>query len=212
MSFDSFKEGVEGWAKDLRGIHESFKGQNAYDKLIEDLEQIQWQKIRPENIKGVASGIGKTATRHGIEVGRNFLTSFLKMADPTGGVLVTGMEMVLDWGADMLYSNMWGESLNYELGDLVIVLKDSAPPKDELRRRRLPSKETMDVGVVTGRPSEGNVEVTLMPGARTESVSTHRVKRIPDDRAASMPGLDKFRRSFQAVEQETDEIPTGHYV
>ena len=130
MSFDSFKEGVEGWAKDIRGIHESFKGNSAYDSLIEDLEQIQWQNIEPENIKGVATGIGKT--EHGIEVGRNFLTSFLKMADPTGGVLVTGLEMVLDWGSEMLYSNMWGESLNYDLGDLVIVLKDSAPPKDEL--------------------------------------------------------------------------------
>lgn len=212
MSFDSFKEGVEGWAKDIRGIHESFKGNSAYDSLIEDLEQIQWQNIEPENIKGVATGIGKTATKHGIEVGRNFLMSFLKMADPTGGVLVTGAEMVLDWGSEMLYSNMWGESLNYDLGDLVIVLKDSVPPKDELRRRRLPANETLDVGVVTGRPSEGRVEVTLMPGARTKSVSTHSVKKVDDEIAKNVPGLNNFRRSFQAVEQATGGIPAGAFV
>ncbi len=205
MTFDSFQKGVQGFAKDLQGVHDSFKGNAAYDSIIADLERIDWSQMEQKDIAGVAKGIGKTATSAGIDVGRSLLTSFLKGIDPTGGVLVTGAEMVLDWGADMLYSNMWGENLNYELGDLVVVLQDRIEYKTELRRR-LP-EETVDLAVVTSEKSDGMVEVTTLPGGKTKSVQTQQVKRVPPEIARNIPGANNFQKTFQAAMHNE---PRGH--
>jgi hypothetical protein len=193
MTFDSFQKGVDahmsGWAKDLKNVKDSFKGNAYMSDFMLDMEQIHFEKIKPQDIGGVAKNIGQTATKHGIDIGRNFVTKFLKTVDPTGGFLVTGAEMMIDWGAEMLYSNMWGESLSYDVGDLVVVLKDNVGLKGGLRRR-LPSNEVMEAAVVTDKPGgDGIVEVLTIPARVAKHVNVHAVKKVTKEVAAQNAGL-----------------------
>ena len=79
MDFDTFQRGVHTqmteWGENLRSVHDSFKGNGAYDFLIKDLEQIDWATISHRDINNVATTVVKESTKKGINVGRSFLST-----------------------------------------------------------------------------------------------------------------------------------------
>ncbi|MED5465433.1 MAG: hypothetical protein VX699_12345, partial [Myxococcota bacterium] len=184
MVFDTFKKGVDAqmmeWGENVRSVHESFKGNGAYDSLIRDLEAIDWANISNQGVSNVADTVAKETAKKGISVGRSFLSTFLKSVDPSGGALVTAGEMLLDWGTDMLWSNAWGEDMEYQIGDLVIML-DGPPPKTELRRRMV-GKAQMATGVVVGDKANGTYGVFNTKTRQTEERAPELLKKIPADK------------------------------
>ena len=70
----------------------------------------------------------------------------------------------------------------------------------------------MNIGVVTDRPSDGRVEVTLVPGGSAVEKSVHDLKRIPPEQARKMPSLYNFTAMLKQVDQPTKELKVGSFV
>ena len=206
MDFDTFQRGVHTqmteWGENLRSVHESFKGNGAYDSLLKDLERIDWATISHRDINNVATTVVKESTKKGINVGRSFLSTFHKSLDPSGGALVTAGEMLLDWGTDMLYSNMWGEDVDYRVGDIVVIIEGPLP-KTELRRRMV-GKDGLATGIVVGEKKDGLVGVFNTKSRRTEERDPNSLKR-----AKAPPGtLNHISQALHEIGEKREETPT----
>ena len=73
--FDSITKGINAdlAVGQLKSIHDSFKGNSAYESLLSDFKNLDWESADFDQVEKVAKRVTKKAAGEGLKVGAKFL-------------------------------------------------------------------------------------------------------------------------------------------
>ena len=207
--FDSITKGINAdlAVGQLKSIHDSFKGNSAYESLLSDFKNLDWESADFDQVEKVAKRVTKKAAGEGLKVGAKFLgeamvewgaTIGLASGNPVTGGLVSAIGAALEWGTDMLYDRLWPEVKVYKPGDIVLVNKThvAIPDKEGLRRRRLPG-EVMTTGIVLSAEVGGKQEIFDFQTSTNSWVEKADIKQYPPEKVNAMRNQSSALRNMQ---------------
>ena len=226
--FDSIRNGINAdlTMGKIKSVHESFKGNTAYEDILADFDTLDWEKADFDQVEKVAKRVTKKAAAEGLKVGAKFLGEAmvewggaigLASGNPVTGGLVSAIGAALEWGTDMLYERLWPEVKIYRPGDIVLVNKThvAIPDKEGLRRRRMPA-DVMTTGIVVSEKIEGKQRIfDLQTGVNTW-YPTGDLKAYPPEKVNQIrkdsPRLANIQDSIKLMAEEggRDE-PVPHH-
>jgi hypothetical protein len=205
--FDSITKGVNAdfTIDKLKTVHESFKGNVAYEAVLADFKTLDWENASFDQVEKVAKRVTKKATGEGLKVGAKFLGEAMlewgvsigiASGNPIAGGIVSAIGAALEWGTDMLYERLWPETAVYAPGDIVLVNKTRVAVPKVGGRRRMPT-EVMTTGMVVSEAvGEKNEVFDFETGANTW-VNRADIKAYPPEKVNAMRIQSASLRNMQ---------------
>ena len=232
IMFDQIKSSMQSKLKSkvsasIKPYHEMFTGNKLYDKAVGDLSKVDWTNASTKDISSVARTIASSASKLGIEGGKELIESSVIAALATlgytmGGVATGGLGIVvalgLEYGWQQLEKNIWPEPDElYRAGDVVIVNTQKISPS-EARRRRMPSSEDkspIDVAIaLDSSTSDGKINVLHLESQIQTQEDIHNIAKVPKETLSkmekSMPALRRLEQVTKNLADHSQPSPPGH--